>query len=467
MFLETVETEGLAHLSYVVGDEAAHVCAVIDPRRDVDVYLGIARRHECRVSWILETHIHADFVSGSTELGAHTNAPIGVGASGEYGFAHEPLEEGREIEIGGVSLRILHTPGHTPEHLAYVVRGGEAADDEWGVFTGDTLFAGAVGRPDLLGEERTHELASALHSSLFDKLLPLGDGIQVLAAHGRGSPCGASIGDRTTTTIGYERRFNPGLQARSVAEFTRRLLEAAPPAPRYYPRMKRINATGPSVYGALPELQPIGAEDLRRRFDAGDTDVLDVREIEAWAGAHIPGSLNIPLRPSFPIWAGWMLDPDRPLTLVLADVSQLDETVRQLLRVGIERLDGFLSKGLRGWTEAAMPIASAGLMSVHELAERIAGEDPDVQVLDVRTDEEWNVDRIPGARHAFVPRLLDSLDRLERDRPVVTYCGSGFRSSIATSVLLRNGFQDVANVPGSMSAWRAAGLPLEHGESGR
>ncbi len=466
MFLETIETHGLAHLSYVIGDEVAHVCAVIDPRRDIDAYVAAAERHQCRIAWILETHIHADFVSGSLELEAVTGAPIGVGAGGDYGFPCDELEEGREIELGSVALRVLQTPGHTPEHLSFVVRGGQAASEEWGVFTGDTLFAGAVGRPDLLGHERTEELARALHASLFDKLLPLGNGMQVLPAHGRGSPCGASIGDRTSTTIGYERRFNPGLQPDSVPDFTRRLLETAPPAPRYYPRMKRVNAAGARILGALPTLQAVTADELRSRLEAGATTILDVREIDAWGGAHIALSLNIALRPSFPIWAGWMLDPEQPLTLLLEDAAQLDEAVRQLLRVGIQRLDGYLAKGMPGWTEAGLPIESARMMGVHELAQRIRGEEHDLQVLDVRSDEEWREDRIPGARHVFVPYLPDSLDRLDPDRPVATYCGSGFRSSLAASVLLRNGFRDVRNVTGSMSAWRAAGLPLERGEPG-
>ncbi len=466
MFLETVDTEGLSQLSYVLGDERAGVCVCVDPRRDADIYIELARRHNARITHICETHIHADFISGSHELAAQTGAEICVGAmpgiapdEDGYGFAHRALKDGDEIEIGALRLRALQTPGHTPEHVCYVLSGGKGAADEWAVFTGDTLFAGEVGRPDLLGEGSEERLARALYHSLFEKLLPLGDAITVYPSHGQGSPCGGSIGDRRTSAIGYERLHNRRLQAPSEDEFVADILKGLPPAPRYYKRVKEINRKGARVLGRIVPLAPLAPQEFKRAADEEDAIIVDTREIEAFGGAHIEGALSIPQREKeFTIWAGWMLDPERKILLVLSD--EADAAQLALLRIGLENIGGYLRHGMRGWMEAALPFVGLGQMSVHELARysslAVAG-DNEVQIIDVRRDDEWQSGHVPGARHIFAAHVRERLDQLDRHHPIAIYCGSGYRASIAASVLQQEGFTEVSNVPGSMSAWKAAG----------
>lgn len=470
MIFERIASEGLAHYSYVFGDEQAGLCAVIDPRRDVDIYLELAERHKARITHILETHIHADFVSGSCELADRTGAPIGVGATGEYGFEHQPLQDGEHIELGEFKLKALHTPGHTPEHISFLISGGAGAKAPWGVFSGDTLFAGEVGRPDLLGDDQEEALARRLHHTLQQVVLPLGDEIVIYPAHGEGSPCGANIGARKSSTIGYERKQNRLLQLADVEQFVEAVLAQLEPAPSYYPRMKRINAEGPILLGQRPFLPPLPAEQFAAEREQPDTIVLDTRSIEAFAGAHIPGALNIGLREPFPIWAGRILDetlpnwagqilhPDNRILLVAVDAGAAEEARTGLARVGYEKVVGYLRKDIHDWTEKGKKVAHLGLLSVHELKTRLDEKD-NLQVVDVRSQKEWEEGHVPGATHIHVPDLEEEADTLDREQPVVTYCGSGYRASIAASILKREGFAHVYNVPGSISAWQAAGYP--------
>ncbi|HSM57817.1 MAG TPA: rhodanese-like domain-containing protein [Candidatus Sulfomarinibacteraceae bacterium] len=475
MIFETVRSEGLAHFSYVIGDEEAGVCAVIDPRRDVDIYLDLARRHESRITHILETHTHADFVSGSCELAVRTNAPIYVGAEAgdEYDFEHCPLHDGDAFELGVLRVEVLHTPGHTPEHICFLVSGGSGAPKPWGLFSGDTLFAGEVGRPDLLGEEQTKALAPQLFDSLHDRVLPLGDDVVIYPSHGEGSPCGASIGARRLSTIGYERRNNPHLQIEDRDTFVREILEDLESAPAYYARMKVINAEGPPVIGARPYAPPLTAAQFFETMQAPHTIAVDVRSIEAFASAHVPGSLNIGLREAFPIWAGRLLDPilnvtsepqlheDNQLLLILSDSADLPHVQSELLQIGYDNVAGYLQKGFRTWSEAACEFASMELMSVQRLKEFIEEEPGEIQLLDVRSAAEWQEGHVPTATHIHLPDLLERHQELDPELPTVVYCGSGYRASMACSLLKREGFQDVHNVPGSISAWEDAGYPLE------
>jgi hydroxyacylglutathione hydrolase len=460
MFLERVESKGLAHYSYVIGDESAGLCAVIDPRRYIDEYLEIARRRSCRIAYALETHIHADFVSGATELAARTGAEIIVGREGEYGFKHTPVSDDDMVRVGKVTLRALHTPGHTPEHICYLAGSGEDASEPWAVFTGDTLFASEVGRPDLLGEATQRKLASQLYHSLTRKLLALGDEITILPAHGKGSPCGGSIGDRPATTIGYERRYNERLRPKSEEEFVTDLLTGLPPAPTYYPRLKEVNAAGPAPLGCLAETKPMPPAEFEEQ--ANDALILDIRSIEAFAGAHLANSLNIGyLENSFAMWAGWMLRPDQRILFVANDPEEVSRARIDLLEVGIENVAGYLQDGIRGWVESARRFVHSHPVSVHEL-KRLSEDGDTMQILDVRSPGEWQQGHVRGAIHTYVPFLEQQLDgRLDRNKPVVTYCGTGYRASIAASTLERMGFHDVRIVPGSMMAWKAADYPLE------
>lgn len=462
MFLETVESEGLAHLSYLLGDESEGVALVIDPRRDFDVYLDLARHRGVRITHVLESHIHADFASGATGLASHVGAEILVSANGNYDFPARRIREGDEIRIGKLLIQVVESPGHTPEHVSFLVRGGLGAEASWGLFTGDVLFAGEVGRPDLGGAEQAESLARKLHHTLFEKFLPLGDGVQVYPAHGKGSPCGASIGDRLTSTIGYERHNNEKLQAKGEEEFVRKLLSGLPPAPAYYSRMKQLNAAGTHGFAFLPVIQPLPPHDFYAERKRPDALVLDTREIEAFGGAHIDGALNIPLRQEFPVWTGWMLRPGQRLLLVLERKEDLEEVQRHLLRIGIDSIGGFLHGGMRNWIEEGFDFVRPRVMSVHELKRILDDGKSDLQILDVRSDAEWDMGRIPTAKHLFVPHLEESGHGiLDPSKPILTYCGTGYRASIAASALERMGFLDVRNLPGSMQAWKAANYELE------
>lgn len=466
MIFETIHAKGLAHLSYLIGDEAEGTCAVIDPRRDVSVYLDLARHNNCRITHIFETHIHADFVSGASELAAQSGAQIVGGVSDDYAFEMHQAKAGETFPLGALTLEILHTPGHTPEHISLLIKGGKGAKEAWAVFTGDTLFAGEVGRPDLIGGGSERELAAKLFHSLHDTLFKLGDEVEIYPAHGQGSPCGGSIGDRNTSTIGYERLHLPKAQIRDEAGFVEAVLEGLPPAPTYYPRMKKINAAGAGIIGCLRSLPPLGPDKFREAMQAPNALVLDTREIEAFGGGHIQGALNIALRDEFPVWSGWMLRPEQQILLVLSEESDLDDVQRHLLRIGIENIAGFLRQGMRGWFEAGGEFVTLPQMSVQELHSR--QDDADLQILDVRQEGEWEEGFIAGAKHAFVPEVAEFSTQLDKEKPLAVYCGSGYRASIAASiaasVLQERGFSQVFNVPGSMKAWKAAKYPLEGGD---
>jgi hydroxyacylglutathione hydrolase len=452
----TVRTDGLAHLSYLIGDRSSGRAVVIDPRRDVDIYLELARQHQLTITHAVETHIHADFVSGSRELAARTGtAKVHVSAEGgaQYGFAHVPLRDGARIELGAVALTAVHTPGHTPEHMAYL-----AAEQgkPWGFFSGDFLFADSVGRPDLLGAAQTPGLARALFRSIRTALAPMPDALPLYPAHGAGSPCGANICDRQST-IGHERRHNPALQFTDEAAFIDWVLRTAPPMPRYYPRMKRINAQGPGVLGGLPAVEWLEPAAFRRRLGAGDVQLIDNRQMLDFGKGHIDGAWNLGPRPELSLWAGWMLDPEKPIALVLPKHEDLQEVLRQFLRVGFTNFAGCLRGGIQAWTRSGLPVQRLAQVPVHELNGMLPPRD--FQLLDVRTPHEWDEGHLPGARYRFLGELPKKLEDLDRDRPVIVYCASGYRSSLAASLLQAAGFGKVHNVPGGYTAWTTAGLP--------
>jgi hydroxyacylglutathione hydrolase len=453
---ETVPTDGLAHLSYLIGDRSSGRAAVLDPRRDVDVYLELARTHGLTITHAVETHIHADFVSGSRELAARTGTArvhVSVEGGAHYGFPHEPLRDGARVALGAVTLTAMHTPGHTPEHMAYLAT---TKGNPWGFFSGDFLFADSVGRPDLLGAAQTPGLAKALFRSLRTALAPLPDALPLYPAHGAGSPCGANICDRQST-IGHERRHNPALQFTDEAAFIDWVLRTAPAMPRYYPRMKKINAQGPEALNGLPPVEWLEPAAFRRRLAACGVRLIDNRDMLAFGGGHIAGAWNIGPRPELSLWAGWMLDPGEPIALVLPRDSDLPEVLRQFLRVGFTDFAGCLTGGMDAWVTAGLPLEGLAQLPVHELSNRLPPRA--FQLLDVRMPREWDDDHLPGARYLFLGDLPEKLRDLNRDQPVVVYCASGYRSSLAASLLQASGFRQVSNVPGSHAAWTAAGFP--------
>jgi hydroxyacylglutathione hydrolase len=454
---ETVRTEGLAHLSYLIGDRSSGHAAVIDPRRDVDVYLELARKYKLTITHAIETHIHADFVSGSRELAARTGTArihVSVEGGARYGFAHEPLRDGSRLELGPVALTAMHTPGHTPEHMACLAT---EKGTPWGFFSGDFLFADSVGRPDLLGGEQTPGLARALFRSLRTALTPLPDAVPLYPAHGAGSPCGANICDRQST-IGHERRHNPALQFGDESAFIDWVLRTAPPMPHYYPRMKRINAQGPEVLNGLPRVERLEPAAFRRRLAQGDVQLIDNRAMRDFGNSHIPGAWNLGPRAELSLWAGWLVDPAKSIALVLRRDGDLSEVLRQFVRVGFTRFAGCLAGGMDAWTEAGMPVEALAQLPVDEL--NCLPSPREFQLLDVRTPHEWDEGHLAGAKYLFLGELQRKLRDLNPAEPVVVYCATGYRSSLAASLLQASGFSKVRNVPGGYVAWTAVNFPV-------
>ncbi|MCW1923109.1 MBL fold metallo-hydrolase [Luteolibacter arcticus] len=460
LIFERFQTDGIAELSYLVGDDETGTAAVFDPTVDVEKYLSLARDNKLSITHIFETHIHADLVSGARELRERTGlAKIYVSHEGgaQYGFEHEGVKDGDSFEFGDTRVTVKHTPGHTPEHVSYVLSNGEGSEGIWGVLTGDSLFVDSAGRPDLLGSGETEELTRKLFETLRGFYLKLDDGVAIFPAHGSGSPCGAEIGDRLQSTIGYERRSNPYLQLPDFESFRDKVLSGVPPVPTYYPRMKKINAQGPEILRGPVPVAALPVEAFREAVEKGAGVLVDTRTMLGFGGAHIPGALNLGGTPILSIWAGWLLDPEKPLLLVLESDAKLDEVVTLFLRTGYRNFAGYLTGGMGVWNNAGNKLAHVPQISVHELQERAA----ELQIIDVRSRGEWKKGHIPGAKHCFLPELREKCGAWDKKRPVAVYCASGYRASIASSILKQEGFADVSNVPGSWQAWKNAGLPVE------
>jgi hydroxyacylglutathione hydrolase len=460
LVFKTIQTEGIAELSYLLGDDDEGTAAIFDPRPDVDVYTEMAREAKVAITHIFETHIHADLVSGSRELSARLDsAKIYVSHEGgaKYEFDHEKVNDGDRFTFGETLITARHTPGHTPEHLSYVLAEADHPETPWGVLTGDSLFVSSAGRPDLLGADHTEELAEKQFHTLRNFYLKLPDHVIIYPNHGAGSPCGADIGERLSSTIGYERKFNKFLQFPDVKSFTDYATATAPPVPHYYPVMKKLNAKGPKVLGGLPHVAGLPPQAFNQAIKNKAGVLVDVRTMLAFGGGHIAGALNIGGTPILSIWAGWMLDPNELILLVLEDDDDLEDIVRLFIRTGYSKFAGYLIGGMKAWDVAGLPHTELGQMTVHELNKRSA----DLQVVDVRSPREWKNGHVPGAHHIFLPELRKRMGELDPSKPTAVYCASGYRASIATSMMKPRGFEKLWNVPGSWEAWNKAKLPVE------
>jgi glyoxylase-like metal-dependent hydrolase (beta-lactamase superfamily II)/rhodanese-related sulfurtransferase len=460
MFFKQFYLACLAHASYLIGSEGE--AAVVDPQRDVDEYLEEAAARGFKIKYVIETHLHADFVSGHHEIAARTGAQIIFGEKAGAEFAHRAVRDGEEIALGKVVLRFIETPGHTPEGICILVTNTEAPDEPQKLLTGDTLFIGDVGRPDLAGGKgyTPQMMAGSMYDTLHGKLLKLPDDVEVYPAHGAGSMCGRNMSKETSSTIGEQRKFNYALKPMSKEEFVHMMTADLPEAPVYFPRDAEINRFGARGLSELQPPQALTPQQVSQLRSEGHV-LLDVRSAADFGAAHVPGSMNIGLAGQFAMWAGSLIPLNAAIVLIADTGAQVDETVVRLARVGIENVKGFLEGGVQSWKDAGLPVETIPQVSVAELKEQMA--DTDLQILDVRRTAEYVNGHVPHAFNAPLASLDKSLGPLPLDKAKLTavICAGGYRSSAAASLLQQQGFSNLLNVTGGTGAWVSAGYPVE------
>ncbi len=455
MYFEQFYLGCLAHASYLFGSDGEAV--VVDPQRDVDIYLEAAQKQNLKIRHIFETHLHADFVSGHKELAARTAATIYIGRAAEATFPHVAVSDGFELQVGKARVRVLETPGHTPESCCFAITDLERSPSPWAVLTGDTLFIGDVGRPDLSKSHTPPQLAGLMFDSLHQKLMTLPNEVLVYPAHGAGSLCGRNMRAERSSTIGTERLTNYALQIKDRDEFVRQMTANLPARPDYFLEDAAINRAGADSMAELPPLAPIAAGKLKDMLEQGAM-ALDVRPPEQFAEAHVPGSITIALSGQFASWAGAVLGLSSPPVLIADNMDQLSEARLRLARVGIENLPGYLDGGPEGWKQAGFGLAQLTQINVQELSTRLS----ELRVLDVRRQGEWDAGHIASADWYPLDRFKAALPSLERNATVAVHCKSGYRSMIACSLLQRAGY-NVINVIGGFDAWEQAHLPTTAG----
>ncbi len=457
MFFQQYYLACLAQASYMIGSEG--VAAVVDPQRDIELYLGDAAQQGLKIAHVIETHLHADFVSGHRELAARTGAEIYLGAAAAATFPHVAVRDNAEIRFGKVVLRFLETPGHTPESVSVLVTDLERSEEPRLVLTGDTLFIGDVGRPDLAPNLAPQQLAAMLYDSLHGKLLRLPDDVEVYPAHGAGSLCGRSMSSERSSTIGQQRRLNYALQPVSRDAFVTMMTADLPERPEYFARDAEINRSGPALLEELPPPQPLAPEAAWERVRNG-TVALDTRPAAQFGAGHLPGALNIGLSGQYASWAATIIGLGRPIVIIAEDEERVRESTVRLARVGIETVAGYLEGGIAAWEKAGLPLEQVPQISVHDLKELLSTQHsaPSTALVDVRRPAEWQAGHIAGALHHPLNSLSQSWQSLNPPSPTAVHCKSGYRSSIASSILEGRGFREVYNVVGGMDAWIASGF---------
>jgi hydroxyacylglutathione hydrolase len=450
----------LAHASYLIGSEGE--AAVVDPQRDVDLYIIEAASEGLAIKYVIETHLHADFVSGHRELAARTGAEIIFGAKAGATFPHRAVRDGDEIRVGRVRLRFLETPGHTPESISVLVVNTDVSSEPQKVLTGDTLFIGDVGRPDLAGARgfTSEQMAMMLYDSLHEKLLKLDDSVEVFPAHGAGSMCGRNISKETSSTIGQQRTFNYALQPMSRDEFVHLMTKDLPPAPSYFSHDAERNREGAPALKEIARPVALSSEDVNKRAQQGYL-VLDIRPAAEFGASHIPGALNIGLSGQFASWGGALIPMNTPLIIVADEEVQVDEAIMRLARVGHESVKGFLHGGIEAWQQANLETETVRQISVEELRELLDGEEK-LQVIDVRRPAEYAQGHVPRAVNLpLAQTVAEQAAEFDLSLPTAVICAGGYRSSAATSLLARRGFRSLVNVTGGTGAWLNAGYPVE------
>lgn len=453
MFVAKVKSEGLSHISYFVGS-GVEAC-VIDPRRDCEEYLRIAAEKEMRIRYIFETHRNEDYAIGSLELASMTGAEIFHGGAIPFKYGLN-LHDGQEFLLGDDCIKAIATPGHTYEHFCFSLFDHASGAEPVTVFTGDALFAGDVGRTDLLGEEHREKLSGMLYDSLFNKILQLGMGVIVHPAHGAGSICGGNISDREETTIGIELGNNPMLSL-TREEFIAKKMKEQIERPRYFSKMEEINLDGPPLLGRLPDPRPISVLDFRAAMK-GNMTVLDVRMPHSFGGAHIDNSLSIWLD-GLSQYGGYILDHERPILLVVENRAQVQESVRSLIRIGYDDIPGYLRVGMDMWYRAGEPISMTQMTTPSQVKKWIESG-MDLTLVDVRNMHELSSGVIAGSKTINIGSLEVQLEEIPRDNRVIVYCSSGYRGGLGASLLLKNDYVDVWNMLGGTNAWKALGYPM-------
>ncbi|HEY9246454.1 MAG TPA: rhodanese-like domain-containing protein [Candidatus Methanoperedens sp.] len=450
MFVEKIISIGLAHQSYIAGD--GREAFVVDPKRDIDSYLKIADSECCRIMFVFETHRNEDYLIGSLELEKQTGCRIIHGGRLDFGYG-EPARDGDAFDIGSMRLQVIETPGHSPESLSFVLY--PTSRQPWMVFTGDALFYGNAGRVDLLGEEKKFELAASLYDSLHDKLLMLGDHVIIYPGHGTGSACGGDIADIPVSTIGYERLTNPLLKL-SREEFIARKMEEAIPLPPYFARMADENHIGPPLIERT-RIQPLDVSAFSKIMQ--DCEIIDTRSPLSFAGGNIPGSYNIWLD-GLVTFAGWVLGYDKDILLVTERQEDVDTAGIYLMRIGLDRIKGYLCEGIEGWKNRGMALSMSGTETVTGLHEKLEDK-KEVFLLDVREKGEYENGHIPGAVNIYVGELESRLSEVPQDRQIVSICSVGNRAELGASILKRHSYDMVSNLSGGTIAWEKKGYPTE------
>lgn len=463
MFTQQFFIEGLGCASYIVGCEANGIAVVIDPDREIQKYLDAAQSRGLTITHIIETHLHADHVSGNMELATATGAHIYVHESAGAEYAHKPLKHDDVIELGNIRLRALHTPGHTPESITLLVSDTTRAEEPWLALTGDTLFVGDIGRPDLVAIEAARGLANNMYDSLFEKILPLNDSLLLYPGHGAGSLCGKSIGAMRSTTLGFERKYNPALAPRERNEFVEFATSELPEQPGNHKRIKAMNRRGPSPLGLVAQ-RPLSIQESIPHFQRG-AGLLDTRSKEEYVQAHIPGSVHLEADSQLSNRIGFVFPPDGPMILLLADPSEYKQVVYSLARVGYDNVVGYLAEGLDVWEQMGLPITAGDIRDIepfelHQLLQACSnGHCP--RIVDVREPWEFRQGHVPGAVLIPLGQLSSRLSELDPETPVALICASGSRSQSAAALLGQKGFKTVYNVLGGTGAWMYSGLELE------
>jgi glyoxylase-like metal-dependent hydrolase (beta-lactamase superfamily II)/rhodanese-related sulfurtransferase len=456
MYFKQIVVEGMGCLSYVIGCPQAKAACVVDPKRDVQEYIDIARKNDMKITHIFETHVHADHVSGNMELKSRTGAEVYFMEGSPVKFDHRVVKEGDVIEFGVAKLEFLKTPGHTPYAMSILVTDQARSEDPWLVLTGDCLFVGDVGRPDLAGAELLDEQVKNLYDSLHHKLGGLPDSVEVFPAHGEGSLCGKGMSPKSSSTIGYEKRNDPVLRL-PQSEFEKEFKQNFPERPKSFTHIIETNLNGPPLLERCPVVRDMSPVQVKAELDRGAT-ILDTRDTAAFGGVHIPGAINIGFANQTANWIGMVIDPDAELVLVVTDDKAYDEMCTQLHRIGYDNIVGFLYGGIASWQEMGYPITQLWQISAATLKEKLEAKRYN-NFLDVRTPAEWAAARIKEAEHFPLTALLKEAPRIPRDEEIIVTCGVGYRGNIAASFLQGEGFHHVHSLAGGMKAWVNAGYP--------